>query len=272
MNLRPLAISAALLAAASIAWGQPEDFYEARLVAGYQAMRAQRVPEAIDQLRIAAFGLMDRPALLTEALVRLALAQAAIASKEAAAETIKRFVDVERRFGDFAKARLEPTARTAFRRLLAKRVPAATIASLPSFGGPPPTSGPARSASEPALKPAGDTSGPLRTDPETTAPRPAAQEANGPPRYRTRVAPEYPPEALKEGVGGIVLLRVLVSEAGAPLKVDVIRKVRPDLAEAAVSAVKRWTFEPARKDGLPVQASLTVPILFDASQPSPTPR
>jgi TonB family protein len=272
MNLRSLAISASLLAAASIAWGQPEDFYEARLVAGYEAMRAKRVPEAIDQLRIAAFGLMDRPPLLSEALVRLALAQEAIGPKQGAAETIKRFVDVERRFGAFTKARLEPTARTAFRNLFAKHVPAATIASLPSFGGPPPTSGPARAASKPAGEPAGEARGPRRTVPETKASRPTAREANGPARYLTRVAPEYPPDALKEGVGGIVLLRVLVSEAGAPLKVDVIRKVRPDLAEAAVSAVKRWTFEPARKDGLPVQASLTVPILFDASQQPPPPR
>lgn len=139
MNLRKgPSLFAALLAAASIAAGQAEDFYEARLLAGYQAIRAQRVPEAIDQLRIAAFGLMDRPVLLTEALVRLALAQEAIASKEGAAETLRRFVEVERRFGGFAEARLENSARTAFRNLLGKHVPAPTIATLPSFGGPPP--------------------------------------------------------------------------------------------------------------------------------------
>jgi hypothetical protein len=121
MNLRSLAIAALLLAAAAIAWGQPEDFYEARLVAGYEAMRAERVPEAIDQFRIAAFGLMEKPPLLTEALVRLALAQDAIGSKVAADETVKRFAEVERRFGAYSAARLEPTARAAFGKLLARQ-------------------------------------------------------------------------------------------------------------------------------------------------------
>lgn len=146
MNLRRLALAGTALLTASMAAGQAEDFYKARLLAGYQAIRAQRAPEAIDQLRIAAFGLMDRPVLLTEALVRLALAQEAIASKEGAAETLKRFVEVERRFGGFADALLENSARTAFRNFLAQHVPAPTIATLPSFGGPPPRATPIPSA------------------------------------------------------------------------------------------------------------------------------
>jgi protein TonB len=91
----------------------------------------------------------------------------------------------------------------------------------------------------------------------------ALEDADTPPRISRIIKPSYPPLALKARIGGIVVLRVLVSEKGLPTQVDVVREGRAGLTEAAVTAVRRWTFEPARKDGVPVQTWISVPIPFE---------
>ncbi|HYX20148.1 MAG TPA: energy transducer TonB, partial [Thermoanaerobaculia bacterium] len=64
-------------------------------------------------------------------------------------------------------------------------------------------------------------------------------------------------------IGGIVILRVLVSETGAPADIQVLRPGRAGLTEAAVRALKDWTFQPAIKDGVPVRTWISVPIPFE---------
>jgi len=91
----------------------------------------------------------------------------------------------------------------------------------------------------------------------------AFEEVDSPPRIATIVKPVYPPLALKARIGGIVVLRALVSEKGAPLEVEVLRGAPGGLNDAAVSAVRRWTFTPATKAGVPVRTWMTVPIPFE---------
>ena len=91
----------------------------------------------------------------------------------------------------------------------------------------------------------------------------AIEEVDTAPRIATIVKPGYPPMALKARIGGIVVLRVLVSERGVPLEVDVVRGARAGLTEAAAQAVKRWTFTPALEAGVPVRIWITVPIPFE---------
>lgn len=131
---------------------QGEDFYEARLREGQGVFRAGRFSEAIDQFRIAAFGFLDRPALLSESLVRLALAQQAAKRESDLSATIQRFLEVERKFGAFSQAKLGPETRDFFRRLLEKRVPRSTLEVLPSFSVPP-ASGSDRKDRSPAPNP-----------------------------------------------------------------------------------------------------------------------
>jgi protein TonB len=52
---------------------------------------------------------------------------------------------------------------------------------------------------------------------------------------------------------GTVVLNVLVDENGAVDEVEIIRGVSNELNEAAVRAVKSWTYEPAEKDGVAVK-------------------
>jgi len=54
-----------------------EDFYETRLRDGQEASRQKLFVQAVDELRIASFGFLDRPVLLSESLARLSLAQSA---------------------------------------------------------------------------------------------------------------------------------------------------------------------------------------------------
>ncbi len=91
----------------------------------------------------------------------------------------------------------------------------------------------------------------------------AFEELDTPPRIATVVKPGYPPLELKARIGGIVVLRVLVSERGVPAEVAVLRGARAGLDDAAVAAVKKWTFTPGTKDGVAVKSWLTVPIPFE---------
>jgi periplasmic protein TonB len=77
------------------------------------------------------------------------------------------------------------------------------------------------------------------------------------------VKPVYPPLALKARMGGLVLLRVLVSEHGSAQEVEVMRRAPGGLTESAVDAVKKWTFTPGTKSGVPVKTWMTVPIPFE---------
>jgi protein TonB len=89
------------------------------------------------------------------------------------------------------------------------------------------------------------------------------EELDTPPRIATVVKPVYPPLALKARIGGTVVLRVLVSEKGLPLDIQVVRKAPAGLDEAAVAAVRRWTFTPPLEGGVPVRTWMAIPIPFE---------
>ncbi len=100
------------------------DFSEARLREGKEAFTAKRPVEAINLLQIAAFGFLDRPALLCESLVYLALAEQAAERKAETKATLERLSEVERRVPACGEARIDLSVRAEFetrfhRRLLA---------------------------------------------------------------------------------------------------------------------------------------------------------
>ncbi len=104
--------------------GTVADFSETRLREGKEAYAAGRSAEAVSELRIAAFGFLDRPALLCESLVYLALVSASTEKPTEAKATIERLSEVERRFPSCGEAKLDLSVRAQFearfhRRLLA---------------------------------------------------------------------------------------------------------------------------------------------------------
>lgn len=110
-----------------------QDFYTDRLAAGKAAVQAQRFDDAANEFRIACFGFLDQPLLLSEGLVRLALAESEAKQLDELRQTLSRFLEVERRFPAYAKAALEPETRRDFEGLLVKTIPEATLRSIPSL-------------------------------------------------------------------------------------------------------------------------------------------
>jgi protein TonB len=82
-------------------------------------------------------------------------------------------------------------------------------------------------------------------------------------RYLNNPKPEYPEGARQMRQQGVVELNVLVGADGRPAEVGVSRSSGfPMLDTAAVQAVRRWIFEPARAGGLPVSSRVEVPVRF----------
>lgn len=75
--------------------------------------------------------------------------------------------------------------------------------------------------------------------------------------------PEYPDSARSAGKEGRVLLRVLVDAQGKTKTVEVNLSSGSDaLDRAAVDAIRRWRFSPARHGDEPVESWIRVPIDF----------
>lgn len=79
-----------------------------------------------------------------------------------------------------------------------------------------------------------------------------------------KVEPEYPRVAMQKKIEGTVILQLLVNEDGQVSDVQVLRTAGGSggLNEAAVSAVRQWTFRPAVKAGKRVKVRVTYPIVF----------
>jgi protein TonB len=75
--------------------------------------------------------------------------------------------------------------------------------------------------------------------------------------------PAYPAIAKRLRIEGTVLVRVLVSPAGLPKKIELAHTSgSPVLDEAALKAVRDWAFVPARRGVEPVEAWVEIPINF----------
>lgn len=83
-------------------------------------------------------------------------------------------------------------------------------------------------------------------------------------QYVKAPAPAYPRAAQRAGITGTVLLQVLVGIDGRPLEVTVLQgSGNRDLdAAARTQVLRRWSFQPAMKNGQAVQANGMVPIEF----------
>lgn len=94
---------------------------------------------------------------------------------------------------------------------------------------------------------------------------PAPKTADGltEPQLVEKVAPLYPEGARKARTMGAVVLSLTVAADGRVADVAVLQAQPDGLTEAAVDAVKRWRYEPARTQaGKPVAVEITVTITF----------
>jgi tetratricopeptide (TPR) repeat protein len=124
------ALAAGPATAAGVAAGT-DPFYSGLLRDGKIAYDRADYATAAKDLRLACFGLLAEPALLTDCLVRLAVAQGAGNDAEGFRETFRRIAEVEDRFGSYSKAQLPPEIRTGFEQRLVLLIPAATLETIP---------------------------------------------------------------------------------------------------------------------------------------------
>jgi len=88
------------------------------------------------------------------------------------------------------------------------------------------------------------------------------------PRYRTNPTPDYPIASRRRREEGVVLLDVAVDVNGRPTTISINRSSgHPLLDRAALAAVRRWSFEPARAGGTPVFSQVVVPVRFSLEGP-----
>ncbi|VEF06760.1 TonB-dependent membrane protein [Pseudomonas fluorescens] len=106
--------------------------------------------------------------------------------------------------------------------------------------------------------------------PAPAAPAPAAPPAPAPvtpasanAAYLKNPAPEYPSLAQRRGWEGTVLLRVHVLASGKPGEIQIAKSSgRQQLDDAALNAVKRWSFVPAKQGDVAQDGWVSVPIDF----------
>jgi protein TonB len=88
-------------------------------------------------------------------------------------------------------------------------------------------------------------------------------DVDRPPKPTLQVPPEYPYRARRRGVEGSVELRFTVTRDGRVTAIDVVRAQPQHLfEESAKQAVTRWRFEPAMRDGKPVDVRVQVQLDF----------
>lgn len=81
--------------------------------------------------------------------------------------------------------------------------------------------------------------------------------------YLHNPAPQYPSLAMRRGWEGTVLLRVHVLASGNPGEIQIQKSSgRDQLDAAALAAVKRWSFVPAKQGDVARDGWVSVPIDF----------
>jgi TonB family protein len=74
--------------------------------------------------------------------------------------------------------------------------------------------------------------------------------------------PEYPEGAKSRGVQGDVVLRAVIFLDGSVGSLSPAGSPDPELAQAAMNAVRQWRYEPALLNGQPIETATTITVNF----------
>jgi TonB family protein len=92
----------------------------------------------------------------------------------------------------------------------------------------------------------------------------AASAADQPPAPAGRQKrPDYPFEMRRADISGMAMVRIVVTTEGKVINAVAVKATHPSFAVAAVAAVSQWRYQPALKNGQPVNAHLEVPVHFN---------
>lgn len=132
-------------------------------------------------------------------------------------------------------------------------------------------------SSEEATKPKQDQPPALESEVEdapSNAPLPSEDDQDQAPSITlpqiiSSVEAEYPEAALRERREATVHLLVTVLEDGSVGQVEVATPENSEFDEAALAAIRKWRFEPARRDGQVIQSRIRVPFAFQLPEAPP---
>jgi Gram-negative bacterial TonB protein C-terminal len=82
-----------------------------------------------------------------------------------------------------------------------------------------------------------------------------------PPSLATAASITYP---INSGAAGVVVVAVNLDDAGKIKNTDVLRDI-PSLTSPVLLSVQKWTFKPATLDGIGVDSTITVSVVFNPS-------
>lgn len=82
------------------------------------------------------------------------------------------------------------------------------------------------------------------------------------PRVRFQPPPEYTEDARKARAQGTVEMLVIVRADGTVEFESFTRRIGYGLEQKALDAVRRWSFEPGRRDGVPVDVRVVIEVNF----------
>lgn len=93
-------------------------------------------------------------------------------------------------------------------------------------------------------------------------PLPPAVTKGTPPVPVRQVAPVYPAAMIDSGLRGAVAVEFVIDKEGVVTGARVLESNNPGFNEAALEAVRKWKFKPARTEGKPVEAKMRQLIEF----------
>lgn len=96
--------------------------------------------------------------------------------------------------------------------------------------------------------------------------KPHRAEKMSPPKAIKKVEPDYPIGLRASRLQGEVVVEFVVTAEGRVTDAIVVRSTNPLFEEPALEAIRKWTFEPGRVDGKPVNTKLQLPIGFQMSE------
>jgi TonB family protein len=82
------------------------------------------------------------------------------------------------------------------------------------------------------------------------------------PRVIYSPEPEFTEEARKAKYQGTVVLWVVIGTDGRPHDIRIQRTLGMGLDEKAIDAIRKWRFEPGRKNGVAVSVQVNVEVNF----------
>ena len=85
-----------------------------------------------------------------------------------------------------------------------------------------------------------------------------------PPIKLTDQKPVFPDSQV--GIGGVVTLTGVIDATGHVSHVQAVGNPNPDLAQAAITAVSQWAFEPTRLDGQVVDTQIQISVAFKSTK------